>query len=136
MRTTDAGRLLFDVEHNPMYWVPISHDAAKALVTFWRARRPDGTLRHDFTDPEWDTRFLGDLYQDLSEDAKKTYALLQTPRFVERFILDRTLTPAIEEFGLDGLRLVDPACGSGRFLLGAFGRLAAAWREESPSLDD
>ncbi|MGI9003340.1 MAG: BREX-2 system adenine-specific DNA-methyltransferase PglX [Pseudonocardia sp.] len=136
LRATDAGRLLFDAEHNPMYWVPISHDAAKALVTFWRARRPDGALRHDFTDDEWDTRFLGDLYQDLSEDAKKTYALLQTPRFVESFILDRTLTPAIEEFGLDGLRLIDPACGSGHFLLGAFGRLVAAWREQSPSLDD
>jgi hypothetical protein len=51
LRATDAGRLLFDDEHNPMYWVPISHDAAKALVGFWRDRRPDGTLRHDFTDP-------------------------------------------------------------------------------------
>ena len=57
-------------------------------------------LVHDFTDPEWDTRFLGDLYQDLSEAARKKYALLQTPVFVEEFILDRTLDPAIEEFGL------------------------------------
>ncbi|WP_219414052.1 BREX-2 system adenine-specific DNA-methyltransferase PglX [Pseudonocardia nigra] len=136
LRATDAGRLLFDAEHNPTYWVPISHDAAKALVTFWRQRRPDGALRHAFTDPDWDTRFLGDLYQDLSDDAKKRYALLQTPRFVERFILDRTLTPAIEEFGLDGLRLIDPACGSGHFLLGAFERLVAAWRDQSPTLDD
>ena len=55
---------------------------------------------HDFTDPDWDTRFLGDLYQDLSEAARKKYALLQTPVFVEEFILDRTLDPAIEEFGL------------------------------------
>jgi hypothetical protein len=136
LRATDAGRLLFDDEHNPMYWVPISHDAAKALVGFWRDRRPDGTLRHDFTDPDWDTRFLGDLYQDLSEDAKKRYALLQTPRFVESFILDRTLTPAIDEFGLDGLRLIDPACGSGHFLLGAFSRLIEAWQEKAPTLDD
>ena len=136
LRATDAGRLLFDPEHNPMYWVPISHDTAKALVTFWRTRRPDGALRHDFTDPDGDTRFLGDLYQDLSEAAKKTYALLQTPRFIASFILDRTLTPAIEEFGLDGLRLIDPACGSGHFLLDAFGRLVMAWREQSPSLDD
>lgn len=136
LRATDAGRLLFDGEHNPMYWVPIPHDAAKALVGFWRARRPDGTLRHDFTDLDWETRFLGDLYQDLSEDAKKRYALLQTPRFVESFILDRTLTPAIDEFGLDGLRLIDPACGSGHFLLGAFSRLVEAWWEKAPTLDD
>ena len=39
----------------------------------------------DFTDPDGDTRFLGDLYQDLSEAAKKTYALLQTPRFIASF---------------------------------------------------
>ena len=47
-----------------------------------------------------DTRFLGDLYQELSEKAKKKYALLQTPVFVEEFILDRTLNPAIDEFGI------------------------------------
>ncbi|MDN5751240.1 MAG: BREX-2 system adenine-specific DNA-methyltransferase PglX, partial [Pseudonocardia sp.] len=135
LRSTDAGRLLFDERHNPMYWLPISHDAAKALVAFWRTTGAAG-VSHDFTDPDWDTRFLGDLYQDLSEDAKKRYALLQTPRFIERFILDRTLTPAIDEFGLDGLRLIDPACGSGHFLLGAFERLVQAWRTESPTLDD
>ena len=47
-----------------------------------------------------ETRFLGDLYQDLSEAARKKYALLQTPEFVEEFILERTLEPALEEFGL------------------------------------
>lgn len=134
LRSTDAGRLLFDPAHNPMYWVPISHDAAKALVAFWRRTDGDG-LVHSFEDPEWDTRFLGDLYQDLSEDAKKRYALLQTPRFVESFILQRTLKPAIEEFGVEGLRLIDPACGSGHFLLGAFERLVRAWEEASPGLD-
>ena len=64
---TQAGRLLFDPEHNAAYQIPISHDAAKALIAFWRRRDPAGLLVHDFTDPEWDTRFLGDLYQDLSE---------------------------------------------------------------------
>ena len=78
---------------------------------------------HDFTDPEWTTRFLGDLYQDLWEEARKQYALLQTPYFVEEFILDRTLDPAIDEFGYNEVRLIDPACGSGHFLLGAFARL-------------
>lgn len=38
----------------------------------------------------WAPGFLGDLYQDLSEQARKDYALLQTPEFVEEFILDRT----------------------------------------------
>ena len=74
-----------------------------------------------------DTRFLGDLYQDLSERARKKYALLQTPIFVEEFILDRTLDPAIDEFGLDEVRMIDPTCGSGHFLLGGFARLFGLW---------
>ena len=79
-----------------------------------------------------DTRFLGDLYQDLSEFARDTYALLQTPEFVEEFILDRTLTPAIETFGLANTTLIDPTCGSGHFLLGGFSRLFEAWRAAEP----
>ena len=124
---------LYDREHNPVWRYPISGDAARDLLVFWRAEDPDtGVLRHDFTDPEWDTRFLGDLYQDLSDDAKKRFALLQTPEFVEEFILDRTLTPALDEFGLPGIRLIDPACGSAHFLLGAFARLLRAWFDREP----
>ena len=59
---------------------------------------------HDLTDAALDTRFLGDLYQDLSQAAKKTYALLQTPVFVEEFILDRTFEPALAERPLEGFR--------------------------------
>lgn len=124
---------LYDREHNPVWRYPISGDAARDLLAFLRAVDPDsGVLRHNFTDPDWDTRFLGDLYQDLSVEAKKRYALLQTPEFVEEFILDRTLTPALDEFGLAGTRLIDPACGSGHFLLGAFERLLRAWFEREP----
>ncbi|MEU7481304.1 BREX-2 system adenine-specific DNA-methyltransferase PglX [Lentzea sp. NPDC042327] len=136
LRRSDAGAMLFDEQHNPAYRIPLSHDGAKALIAFWRTRRPDGSLVHDFRDESWDTRFLGDLYQDMSQKAKDKYALLQTPDFVEEFILDYTLKPALEEFGLDGLRLIDPTCGSGHFLLGAFHRLVDAWREEAPGLSD
>lgn len=138
---------LFDEAHNPMWTVTPSHDAAKALLAFWRRRAESGAIVHDFTEPDWNTRFLGDLYQDLSEHAKKTYALLQTPEFVEEFILDYTLTPAIEEFGLTPdppeahpdlprlLRVIDPTCGSGHFLLGAFHRLLEQWEKKAPDAD-
>ncbi|WP_161983099.1 BREX-2 system adenine-specific DNA-methyltransferase PglX [Candidatus Frankia alpina] len=119
--------------HNALFQIPVSHDAAKALIAFWRRRGADGTLVHDFTDADLDTRFLGDLYQDLSEDARKRYALLQTSDFVEEFILDLTLTPAIDEFGYDVVRMIDPACGSGHFVLGAFHRLLAQWAEHAPN---
>lgn len=129
---TAAG--VFDRRHNPLWELTPSFEAAGALLAFWRRRAGDGGVRWSFYG--WDTRFLGDLYQDLSEHARKTYALLQTPEFVEEFILDLTLTPAIQEFGLAGLRTIDPACGSGHFLLGMFRRLLAAWRAASPGADD
>ncbi|MFD8569163.1 BREX-2 system adenine-specific DNA-methyltransferase PglX [Streptomyces sp. NPDC059639] len=147
-----AGRLLFDRDHNPLYQIPLSHDGAGVLLGFWREQKSveveaefgsgsTSVLVHDFADPlsedgteGWDTRFLGDLYQDLSEAARKTYALLQTPEFVEEFILDRTMTPAVREFGFEELRMIDPTCGSGHFVLGAFRRLVRLWGEERPEV--
>ncbi|MEU4076351.1 BREX-2 system adenine-specific DNA-methyltransferase PglX [Streptomyces venezuelae] len=145
---------LFDRGHNPLWELTPSYEAATRLLGFWRERGADGEIVHEFADEELDTRFLGDLYQDLSEHARKTYALLQTPEFVEEFILDLTLEPAVEEFGLDpewkhtpkgwqgadavarGLRCIDPACGSGHFLLGMFSRLLEKWRAAEPGTDD
>ncbi len=123
--------------HNPVWLFGPSDDGVRALLTYWREVVPEtGALRRNFTDAGGSTRFLGDLYQDLSASARKQYALLQTPDFVEAFILDRTLEPAIDEFGLDGFRMIDPACGSGHFLLGAFDRLLARWRERAPQEGD
>jgi hypothetical protein len=125
---------LFDRRHNPLWRLPVSGDGAIALREFWWKRNPDtGVLAHDFTDGSLGTRFLGDLYQDLSESARKRYALLQTPEFVEEFILDRTLEPAIREFGFREVRLIDPTCGSGHFLLGAFHRLFDLWTRNEPA---
>lgn len=139
--------------HNPIRDLPnwLSGDAARTCLEFFQRIDPNtGLLVHDFTDLTWDTRFLGDLYEDLSEAARKKYALLQTPVFVEEFILDRTLDPALEEFGLakpgydqrvdrygrlnegDCFKMIDPACGSGHFLLGSFARLLDRWRKKEP----
>lgn len=123
--------------HNPLWQFGPSDDGVRTLLTYWREVVPEtGALRRDFTDPDRSARFLGDLYQDLSESARKQYALLQTPEFVEEFILDRTLEPAVDEFGLEGFRMIDPACGSGHFLLGAFDRLLARWRQRAPREGD
>jgi hypothetical protein len=147
---TNAGGELFG-KFNPIFHYPgwLSGDAAGELLEFFQRIDPEtGALIHDFTDPEWDTRFLGDLYQDLSETARKRYALLQTPDFVEAFILDRTLEPALDEFGLNaaalkprpgasmtapGFRMIDPACGPGHFLLGAFDRMLERWLKAEPA---
>lgn len=123
-------------EHSALWTVAPSGQMAGRILAFWHEQGDEGRLRRDFTDPQLSTRFLGDLYQDLSEHAKTTYALLQTPDFVEEFILDRTLTPALRERPLEGFRLIDPTCGSGHFLLGAFHRLVEAWRAHDQSAND
>lgn len=119
----------------------LSADGARDLLEAFRRRDPaTGAVAHVFRQEvgegePLDTRFLGDLYQDLSEAARKRYALLQTPEFVEEFILDRTLDPAIDEFGHDEVRVLDPACGSGHFLLGAFDRLLDLAQAREPAVD-
>lgn len=65
----EAARLpglsvLFDPAHNPLFRLPVSGDGAIALREFFQAVVPEtGAPVHDFTDPDWGTRFLGDLYR-------------------------------------------------------------------------
>ena len=129
-----ATKALVD-SRSALHLVAPSGNAVTRLLDFWRTRTEDGELVHNLADTTLSTRFLGDLYQDLSQHAKDTYALLQTPVFVEEFILDRTLEPALKERPLEGFRLIDPTCGSGHFLLGAFGRLLDRWHKHAPGLE-
>src|SRR5690606_25209569 len=46
-----------------------------------------------------------------------------------------TLEPAIESHGLARTTLIDPTCGSGHFLLGAFERLWQRWTDAEPAMD-
>ncbi len=128
---------LLGPRHNPLWRLGPSAEVARALLGFFRQEKEDGdgegTLLWRFDGA--DTRFLGDLYQDLSEDVRKRFALLQTPDFVERFILEQTLEPAIAEFGLETVRVIDPTCGSGHFLLGAFDRLLSHRQQAAPAVD-
>ena len=126
-----GARDVFDTKHNPVWVLSPSSEAARALLDFFRKRDASGAPAIVFTGE--DTRFLGDLYQNLSEAVRKRYALLQTPEFVEEFILDQTLDPAIAEFGLKDVTIIDPTCGSGHFLLGAFRRLLGRWQNEAPT---
>lgn len=135
LRSTRAGHALLP-DTDFVWWWDISADRADALIDAFRRRDEDGVrLVHDFHSESLDTRFLGDLYQDLSVHVQEKYALLQTPVFVEEFILDQTLTPALERFDLAELKLIDPTCGSGHFLLGAFDRLLDEWLRLEPGTD-
>lgn len=134
LRRNPATQALVD-EHAALNIISPSSDAVQQLLGFWRQIDDDGELVWSFADDELSTRFLGDLYQDLSDFAKKKYALLQTPEFVEEFILDQTLEPALKDRPLEGFKMIDPTCGSGHFLLGAFARLVDRWHKHAPALE-
>lgn len=132
--SVDATKALVD-DYAGFRIMEPSDRGAQQIIDFWRSVDDEGIVTWTFNDDQLSTRFLGDMYQDLSEYARKRYALLQTPAFVEEFILERTLSPALNERPLEGFKLIDPTCGSGHFLLGAFEVLVDQWEKEAPGLD-
>ncbi|MFF5014358.1 BREX-2 system adenine-specific DNA-methyltransferase PglX [Streptomyces sp. NPDC001165] len=130
---------VFSPASHPLWHMPLSHDACQELLSFWRRRTPDGALLHDFTDTSRSTEFLADLHSTLDERARKSYGQVPTPAFVVGLIHDLVLEPALTEHasdaaGLSALRLIDPACGSGAFLLDAYERLFRRWSEIRPDM--
>lgn len=63
------------------------------------------------------------------EEQKKEAGAFYTPRFLAEFVLDVALEG--ETSPLDK-RFLDPACGSGIFLVGLFNRLAEQWKLKNP----
>jgi hypothetical protein len=59
------------------------------------------------------------------EEQKKEAGAFYTPRFLAEFVLDMALEG---ETSLLDKRFLDPACGSGIFLVGLFNRLAEEWK--------
>ncbi len=109
-----------------------SDELSRALIAFWRHRDADTGATWSFAEERFEGELMGDLYQELDPVVKDRFALCQTPDFVRAFILDRTLTPAIETFGADEVRLLDPACGSGHFLIDGLKRLVAPTAAKHP----
>lgn len=107
-----------------------SDELSRGLIAFWRHRDADTGAVWSFAEEKFEGELMGDLYQELDPVVKDRFALCQTPNFVRAFILDRTLTPAIETFGAEQVRLLDPACGSGHFLIDGLKRLVAATAEK------
>lgn len=60
---------------------------------------------------------------------KKESGAFYTPRFLAELVIDRTLNGVPR---LLDRRFLDPACGSGIFLVGLFNRLAEQWNRENP----
>lgn len=63
------------------------------------------------------------------DEQKKEAGAFYTPRFLAEFVLDLALKG---ETSLLDKRFLDPACGSGIFLVGLFNRLAQEWKLKNP----
>lgn len=69
------------------------------------------------------------IYERFLKPSDKETGAFYTPRFLAELVLDVALT---DHSSLLGLRCLDPACGSGIFLVGMFNRIAEEWRRANP----
>ncbi|MBN8592766.1 MAG: N-6 DNA methylase [Anaerolineae bacterium] len=69
------------------------------------------------------------IYERFLKSSDREQGAFYTPRFLAELVLDVALG---DRQSLLGLRFLDPACGSGIFLVGLFNRLAEEWRRENP----
>ena len=69
------------------------------------------------------------IYERFLKEADEKVGAFYTPRFLAEVVLDMALadTPT-----LLGKRALDPACGSGIFLVGLFNRIAEEWKQANP----
>lgn len=70
------------------------------------------------------------IYERFLKSADKESGSFYTPRFLAELVLDIALSG---HSSLLGLRFLDPACGSGIFLVGLFNRIAEEWKRTNPT---
>jgi hypothetical protein len=136
----DAAHLLPDLFAPNGYDRVLPEDelVQRFLDDVWRRPDPnrEGWLRFDFRpdparqDVGFQTRFIGDLYQELDAEIRDRYALLQTPHFISQFILEQTLLKRFEEKDFRQVTLIDPTVGSGHFLVDAFWMFIARYEAD------
>ena len=70
------------------------------------------------------------IYEHFLKDEDQQKGAFYTPRFLAEIVLDM----ALENMGtLIGKKFLDPACGSGIFLVGLFNRIAEEWHQANPN---
>lgn len=70
------------------------------------------------------------IYERFLKEADEQAGAFYTPRFLAEVVLDSALDGMPS---LLGKRFLDPACGSGIFLVGLFNRLAEEWNQQNPT---
>lgn len=69
------------------------------------------------------------IYERFLKTSEKLEGAFYTPRFLAELVLDVALSSSPS---LLSLRCLDPACGSGIFLVGMFNRMAEEWKAANP----
>ncbi|MCY4525962.1 MAG: N-6 DNA methylase [Anaerolineaceae bacterium] len=150
-RLVDLFRQLDDVYNERLFAQHFSEDyvgEAQPLVDMVKGldHRVDGTS-YDFSAIGVDV--LGTIYEQYltkvqaERERRKQQGIYYTPRFVVSYIVRNTLTRALEAAmergGLEAarrLRVLDPACGSGSFLIAAFDELDGWFARNDHSMKD
>ena len=107
----------------------------------------DGSIQYNFNDIGADV--LGGIYEQYLEHLikkagkevevipesgkRKAQGIYYTPKFVVRYIVENTLGPALKGKPLNEarkIRILDPACGSGSFLVEALDYLENYWQQQ------
>src|SRR5690606_1064615 len=81
------------------------------------------------------------LYEEFLGENKKDKGLYYTPSHLAKLLVDECLPlKKYKEIDLANFKILDPACGSGIFLVTAFKRLVQIWRLQhkldKPNIDD
>ncbi|MFQ5674880.1 MAG: Eco57I restriction-modification methylase domain-containing protein [bacterium] len=79
-----------------------------------------------------ETALIGDLYEHLMDETeRKRLGYYTTPDFIIEFLLDKTLEPAFDDWHFSDIRYLDPACGTGHFLVRAYRRFLQRYRDDN-----
>ena len=76
--------------------------------------------------------FISSVYQEFLNDNQYKLSAYYTPPHLVNFVLDGVLSWGGDEWDL---RILDPCCGSGIFLVKAFQRLVQRWKNANPDVE-
>ncbi len=95
----------------PLWTKSVNGGQVAAIAALWR--------EHPVTDPADRPHgyLLGNTYQTLSAESRKHRALAQTPRYVTDLLIDLGMRPAWSTWPIEGVRMIDPSCGTGHILV-------------------
>jgi len=136
------NRLLFQA-HPADHYEADAKQLEEIIRGLHRSRQ--GNRRYDFSQIDADA--LGQIYEQyltrVQAEDRKQQGIYYTPLFVVRYIVRNTVLKALaaarERGGIAAarqIRVLDPACGSGSFLIAAFDALDAWLRDHDASLQD